>query len=152
MRKRLAAATALALCIGAGAPALADDVAITVNKTNGCGCCIAWINHLRENGFDATGENLIAGMLVRLKMDAGIPYEMFSCHTGEIDGYVIEGHVPAADIERLLAERPDAVGLAVPGMPLGSPGMDFGDDREPYDVHLIRRDGTSEVFASYSGS
>ena len=77
---------------------------------------------------------------------------MISCHTGEIEGYMIEGHVPVADIRRLLAERPDAVGLAVPGMPYGSPGMGPEDQREAYDVFLIRRDGSSEVFTSYSAA
>jgi hypothetical protein len=77
---------------------------------------------------------------------------MVSCHTALIDGYVIEGHVPASDIRRLLAERPDAVGLAVPEMPLGSPGMDQGRWREAYDVFLIRNDGTTEVFSSYEGN
>lgn len=77
---------------------------------------------------------------------------MISCHTGEIDGYMIEGHVPPADIRRLLAERPDAVGLAVPGMPFGSPGMGPEDQREAYDVFLIRRDRTTEVFSSYEAA
>ena len=77
-------------------------------------------------------------------------WRMVSCHTALIDGYVIEGHVPAADIRRLLEERPDAVGLAVPGMPDGSPGMGPEDDREAYDVFLIRKDGSTEVFSSYA--
>ncbi|MBO9423075.1 CopG family transcriptional regulator [Labrenzia sp. R4_2] len=77
---------------------------------------------------------------------------MASCHTALVDGYVIEGHVPATDIRRLLSERPDAIGLAVPEMPLGSPGMDQSDMREAYDVFLIRRDGSTEVFASYASN
>ena len=85
-------------------------------------------------------------------LDNGIPQRMISCHTGEIEGYMIEGHVPVADIRRLLAERPDAVGLAVPDMPYGSPGMGPEDQREAYDVFLIRRDGSSEVFMSYSAA
>ncbi|MGH6792482.1 MAG: DUF411 domain-containing protein, partial [Methyloceanibacter sp.] len=72
-----------------------------------------------------------------------------SCHTGKIDGYVIEGHVPAADIKRLVSEKPDAAGLTVPGMPIGSPGMEVDDKREPYDVLLLRKDGATEVFAKY---
>ena len=90
--------------------------------------------------------------MMRHKLDKGIPQRMISCHTGEIEGYMIEGHVPVADIRRLLAERPDAVGLAVPGMPYGSPGMGPEDQREAYDVFLIRRDGSSEVFTSYSAA
>lgn len=77
---------------------------------------------------------------------------MVSCHTAVVEGYVIEGHVPAADIRKLLDESPDAVGLAVPGMPIGSPGMDFGDDREAFDVFLILQDGTTEVFSTYPGN
>ena len=123
-----------------------------VIKTNGCGCCLAWMEHLEENGFSVTGENMFGGALVRYKLEQGVPQRMISCHTAEIDGYVVEGHVPAADIKRLLEERPDAVGLAVPGMPLGSPGMDFGDSQEAYDVFLIKADGSTEVFASYPAS
>jgi hypothetical protein len=83
------------------------------------------------------------------KREVGLKPEQSSCHTGQIAGYVVEGHVPAREIRRLLSERPDAVGLTVPDMPLGSPGMESGDDRDPYDVLLVRRDGTTEVFASY---
>ncbi|MCA8881810.1 MAG: hypothetical protein KDA73_18075 [Rhodobacteraceae bacterium] len=80
------------------------------------------------------------------------PQEMISCHTGRIEGYIIEGHVPVADIRRLLEERPDAVGLAVPGMPYGSPGMGPESEREAYEVFLIRRDGSTEVYANYSAA
>ncbi|WP_436638665.1 DUF411 domain-containing protein [Microbaculum sp. FT89] len=122
---------------------------IHVVKTSGCGCCIAWIDYLRENGFEVTSEDMPNGALVKRKMDLGISSDMASCHTAEADGYAIEGHVPAADIKRLLAERPDAVGLAVPGMPYGSPGMGPETEREAYTVFLIRKDGTTEAFASY---
>ena len=130
----------------------AESTEAHVIKTNGCGCCLAWMEHLEKNGFAVTGENMFGGALVRYKLEQGVPQRMISCHTAEIDGYVIEGHVPAADIKRLLEERPDAVGLAVPGMPLGSPGMDFGDRQEAYDVFLIDQDGGTEVFASYPAS
>ncbi len=86
---------------------------------------------------------------MRYKSENGIPPEMVSCHTARIDRYMIEGHVPVADISRLVKDRPDAVGLAVPGMPYGSPGMGPESAREAYDVVLIRRDGTREVFSSY---
>ena len=131
--------------------ALAEPTLIDVKKTNGCGCCLAWMDHLEENGFAPTGQDMFAGLLVRFKLDSGVTQRMVSCHTGLIDGYVIEGHVPADDIRRLLSERPDAVGLAVPGMPLGSPGMDQSRWREAYDVFLINKDGSTEVFASYPG-
>ncbi|CUH51851.1 hypothetical protein GCM10011534_45200 [Pseudooceanicola nanhaiensis] len=99
-----------------------------------------------------TEERSFGTLLVRHKLDNGIPQEMISCHTGEIEGYMIEGHVPAADIRRLLDERRDAVGLAVPGMPYGSHGMGPEDQREAYDVFLIRRDGNTEVFTSYEAA
>lgn len=131
--------------------AIADATPIEVKKTKGCGCCRAWIEHLGENGFAPTSEDIFGGLLVRFKLDNGVPQRMVSCHTGLIDGYVIEGHVPAEDIRRLLSERPDAIGLAVPGMPLGSPGMDQSRWREAYDVFLINNDGSTEVFSSYPG-
>ncbi|OJI94696.1 hypothetical protein LY10_00009 [Planktotalea frisia] len=142
---------AIAFFLGLATQALAETTPIEVNKTNGCGCCLAWMEHLEEYGFAPTDEDMFAGLLVRFKLDNGVPQRMVSCHTGLIDGYVIEGHVPADDIRRLLSERPDAVGLAVPGMPLGSPGMDQSRWREAYDVFLINNDGTTEVFASYPG-
>ena len=150
--KRTLTALALTLALLPAAQALAQATSIEVRKTNGCGCCLAWMEHLEENGFAPTGQDMFAGLLVRFKLDNGVPQRMVSCHTALVDGYVIEGHVPASDIRRLLAERPDAVGLAVPEMPLGSPGMDQGRGREAYDVFLIRNDGSTEVFASYEGN
>jgi hypothetical protein len=102
---------------------------------------------MKENGFMAQAEDVALGELARIKRDAGIKPENSSCHTAKIGGYAIEGHVPAADVKRLLAEKPDAVGLAVPGMPIGSPGMESGDTREPFDVLLIKKDGTTEVWS-----
>lgn len=94
---------------------------IHVLKDPNCGCCSAWIEILERDGFAVTTEASMGTLLMRHKSDNGIPQEMVSCHTGQVEGYMIEGHVPAADIRRLLGERPDAVGLAVPGMPYGSP-------------------------------
>ena len=88
-------------------------------------------------------------MLDRIKRQAGIGELLASCHAAKIDGYVIEGHVPADDIKRLVAERPDALGLTVPGMPAGSPGMEQGDETEPFDVLLIKKDGTAEIFTRH---
>lgn len=130
--------------------ALAESNMIDVKKTNGCGCCLSWMEHLTENGFTPAGEDMNGGLLARLKIDSGIPQRMTSCHTAFVDGYVIEGHVPAADIRRLIEERPDAIGLAVPGMPFGSPGMGPEEGREAYDVFLITADGSTEVFSSYA--
>ena len=114
----------------AATPILAEtDARIHVVKDPGCPCCNAWIGHLRENGFN--------------------PEELSSCHTATVDDYTIEGHVPAADIRRLLAERPEVVGLSVPGMPFGSPGMGPETEREAYEVLLVGLDGSSQVFTSY---
>jgi len=129
-----------------------EPVTMDVAKTSGCGCCVAWIDHLKENGFSVKSRNMAMGQLMRFKLDNGIGLKTSSCHTAKVGGYTVEGHVPAREIRRLLKERPDAVGLSVPGMPLGSPGMDFSEEREPFDVLLVRRDGTTETFASYPGS
>ena len=125
---------------------------IHVLKDPNCGCCRVWIDILRQEGFRVTEERSLGTQLIRHKLDKGIPEEMISCHTGEIDGYMIEGHVPVADIRRLLEERPNAIGLAVPGMPYGSPGMGPEDRREAYDVFLILRDRSTEVFTSYEAA
>lgn len=122
---------------------------IHVAKGTGCECCTAWLEHLRTQGFTVTEEELYGILLISYKLDNGIPQRMTSCHTVKIDGYMIEGHVPATDIRRLLRERPDAIGLAVPGMPYGSPGMGDEASREAYDVHLIARGGSTTVFSSY---
>ena len=129
-----------------------SSLSIHVRRDPGCGCCSSWIEILRKQGFPVTEERSSNSVLVRYKMDKGIPVKMMSCHTGEIQGYVIEGHVPARDIRRLLAARPDAIGLAVPGMPYGSPGMGPEDEREAYPVFLIRRDGRTEVFTKYDAA
>lgn len=126
--------------------------AIHVHNDPNCGCCSVWIEILEHDGFAVTRESSAGTRLMRYKSDNGIPPEMISCHTARVDGYMIEGHVPAADIRRLLEQRPDAIGLAVPGMPLGSPGMDQGHRKEAYDVFLIRQDQSTEVFSSYAGN
>ena len=126
--------------------------AILVLKDPNCGCCTAWIEILQREGFAVTTENSLGTALFRHKLDKGIPQDVTSCHTGEVEGYMIEGHVPVPEIRRLLAERPEAVGLAVPGMPYGSPGMGPESERDAYDVLLIRKDGTTEVFASYAAA
>jgi len=146
--------TAVAGIASAAPLAAFAQVAPTIHvlKDPNCGCCRAWVAILRQEGFRVTEERSFGTLIMRHKLDNGIPQRIISCHTGEIEGYMIEGHVPVADIRRLLAERPDAVGLAVPGMPYGSPGMGPEDQREAYDVFLIRRDGSSEVFTSYSAA
>ena len=127
----------------------ADSLHVEVFKSPTCGCCTAWVAHMREAGFNVTPRDVDQGVLWSLKTQAGIPRDLASCHTAFAGDYVIEGHVPAPDIARLFAERPDAIGLSVPGMPIGSPGMEMGDRREAYDTLLILRDGRAEVFASH---
>jgi hypothetical protein len=135
-----------------GSAAQGAGPAIHVMKDPNCGCCSAWIEILESDGFAVTTEHSLGTLLMRYKRDSGIPQEMVSCHTGRIEGYMIEGHVPAADIRRLLDKRPGAVGLAVPGMPYGSPGMGPESQREAYVVYLISRDGTTEPFTSYEAA
>jgi hypothetical protein len=137
------AAAAAATVLPAGAAA---RPAVRVFKSPSCGCCGDWVAHLKANGFDVTVED--AGN-VAARARLGIPASLGSCHTAEVGGYAIEGHVPAADIRRLLAERPKARGLAVPGMPNGAPGMEQGGRRDPYDVLLVLADGTTSRYASY---
>jgi len=150
-RTLLVGASALVAAPPLRALAQGAGPAIHVMKDPNCGCCSAWIEILQSDGFLVTTEASEGTLLMRYKLDSGIPQEMVSCHTGRVDGYIVEGHVPVADIRRLLDERPDAVGLAVPGMPYGSPGMGPESEREAYDVFLIQSDGSTEVFASYVG-
>ena len=127
----------------------AAETSIEVWKTDNCRCCIDWVKHLEANGFVPKVNSADNAALDRLKTQLGIGEKLASCHTAKIGPYAIEGHVPAADIERLMAEQPEAIGLTVPGMPVGTPGMEQGDVVEPYDVLLIKKDGTTEIFASY---
>lgn len=121
---------------------------VTVAKDPNCGCCNGWVEHLRQAGLEVRVTHTAA--LRPLKARLGVPEDLASCHTAQVGGYVIEGHVPATAIDRLLRERPKAIGLAVPGMPIGSPGMEGGDP-EPYDVVLFAKD-SRDVFARYLGA
>lgn len=137
------------LFAGASKGRVEETPTIHVVKGRGCECCDAWVDYLRAEGFSVTDEISMGTLQIRYKMDLGIPTKAFSCHTGLVTGYALEGHIPAADIRRLLEERPDAIGLAVPGMPYGSPGMGSEDTRVVYEVLLIRRDGSLQTFQSY---
>jgi len=119
---------------------------ITVYKSPTCGCCSAWIEHLKQNGFEVTAHDTVN--MNQLKQSPGVSPEHASCHTAEISGYVIEGHVPAAEIKRLLNEKPALSGLAVPGMPMGSPGME-GGRKDPYKVLTFDHQGNTKVYADY---
>ncbi|MBN8911113.1 MAG: DUF411 domain-containing protein [Rhizobiales bacterium] len=130
------------------ASARADTLpALVVFRDPGCGCCHKWVEHLEANGFTATVHD--APRMKAVKARLGVPPEIASCHTAEIGGYVIEGHVPAVAIKRLLAERPAGRGLAVPGMPVGSPGMEGGEP-ETYEV-LLFGDGAPKSFGTFRG-
>ncbi|MDR2034984.1 MAG: DUF411 domain-containing protein [Helicobacteraceae bacterium] len=121
-----------------------QPIEATVYKDPNCGCCNDWIAHLEKNGFAVKTRNQ--------RRDFGVPSKYASCHTAIVAGYAIEGHVPASDIKRLLEEKPDAIGLAVPNMPIGSPGMDgaaYDGLREPFEVLLVGKDGSARVFGEY---
>ncbi|WP_175036959.1 DUF411 domain-containing protein [Burkholderia contaminans] len=148
-RRAVAAALALLPVMAFSQKAVAKSVQVW--KTPTCGCCEDWISHLKSNGFEVAVQNVDDTVEARRK--AGMPDRYASCHTGIVQGYAIEGHVPAREIMRLLRERPNAIGLAVPSMPIGAPGMDgpaYGGRHMPYNVLLVNRDGRSSVFQSYS--
>ena len=149
MQRRTFIAGALAFPFVARFAHAADLPRIAVAKSPTCGCCGAWVDHMRAAGFRVDVQDVSDETLAALKRRVGIAPEHASCHTAEVDGYVVEGHVPAEDVKRLLAERPEARGLAVPGMPAGSPGMEMGDTRDAYDTLLIGADGGATVFASH---
>ena len=122
---------------------------VTITKDPTCGCCAGWADHVRAAGFPV--EVIETGEINRIKVRLGVPSKLYACHTAEVDGYVLEGHVPASMIQRLLAERPKIKGLAVPGMPAGSPGMEVDGAAEPYEVIAFGPSGHS-VFARFKGS
>jgi hypothetical protein len=121
---------------------------VVVHKSATCGCCVLWVEHMRSAGFKVEVRN--EDNLDPIKIALGVPVSKRSCHTAEVGGYFIEGHVPANDVKRLLAKKPKAKGLALPGMPLGSPGMETPDgQRQPYAIELVGQDGTTTTFARY---
>lgn len=123
-------------------------LAIRVYRGEGCGCCTLWLEHLERHGFSIDDHLLSVADLNRRRQELGVPDHLASCHTGIIDGYLIEGHVPADDIKRLLIDRPEGLGISVPGMPVGTPGMEIGDRRDPFTVVLFSADG-ERAFRSY---
>ena len=136
----LTGALGIPLLVHAAAPV------INVYKSEFCGCCEEWVKHLKANGFTVRTNNVANPSDYREK--AGIPNQLGSCHTGMVGGYAVEGHVPASEIKRLLKERPAARGLAVPGMPMGSPGME-GPRKDPFDVLLVQTNGRTSVYKHY---
>lgn len=133
-----------------GAPVLAQRrPMIEVLTDPGCDCCRDWFAVLRDAGFDLAVQEVDWDTLARFKSVSGVPEHLVSCHTGQVDGYLIEGHVPPQDLKRLLRERPTALGLSVPGMPEGSPGMGPESKREAYDVYLFGPVGQARLFARH---
>ncbi len=151
-RALLAGTTMLLARLAAPQAARAAGQAIHVVKDPGCGCCDAWIEILRQDGFAVTTETTGAAALRALKRASGIPDPLVSCHTARAGGHVVEGHVPPAGIRRLLAERPHALGLSVPGMPHGAPGMGPEDERDAHAVCLILRGGRIRVFSHHDAA
>jgi hypothetical protein len=138
------------LAVAAGALLLgsaANAAALTVYKSASCGCCGKWVEHVEKHGFTVKVVNVDDVKAVKTR--AGIPDKLASCHTSLVGGYVVEGHVPAADIRKLLAQKPKAKGIAVAGMPMGAPGMEHGDHREPFETVLIKADGSTSTFARH---
>ena len=145
MKRNGAWVVLVSLAFGAAAFA-ADLPKVELYKSPECGCCGKWAEHLKQQGFDVTTHSVYNVSPERKRL--GVPDTVSSCHTAVVGGYVIEGHVPAADIKRLLAEKPKALGLAAPGMPKGSPGMESSIS-VPYDVVLVQADGSARAFAHH---
>ena len=153
---RTSTKTTRRLCLQIGlalltAPVMGAQAAVSVEvwKDPNCGCCKDWVAHLKQAGFSVKVYDQ-GNDAARKRL--GIPDALGSCHTGSVQGYALEGHVPAKDIRRLLREKPQAVGLAVPGMPVGSPGMDapiYKGRRDPFKVLLVAKDGSSTVYHAY---
>ena len=139
-------AAVVAVTLGAATALAAPETVVDLYKQANCGCCLKWAEHMEKSGFKVRTHEVADAGLVR--KESGIPAAQGSCHTAKVGGYAIEGHVPAADVKRLLKQRPKAVGLAVPGMPLGSPGME-SDTKQAYDVLLVKAGGATEVFARH---
>jgi hypothetical protein len=148
-RRAVGLAGLAALLVPRWAGAQAPSIHAEVWKSPSCGCCKDWIAHMQASGFRFRVHE-VGNTAIRERLK--IPMQLGSCHTALIGRYAIEGHVPAADVLRLLKEKPEAAGLAVPGMPVGSPGMDgpeYGGRKDPYDVLLVAMDGSTRVFSSH---
>ncbi|WP_374089546.1 DUF411 domain-containing protein [Methylomicrobium lacus] len=141
---------ALVTVLFASAGYAADaPVDITVYRSSTCGCCGKWIDHLKQNNFNV--KDNVSDDMEAIKSQYGVPKEMASCHTAVVNGYVVEGHVPAADIIKLLKDKPKVTGLAVPGMVTGSPGMEMGGHVDPYDVMSFDKEKHFQIFNHYEG-
>ncbi|WP_006786045.1 DUF411 domain-containing protein [Thiorhodospira sibirica] len=160
--RRLCAVALVCLCVGATASAdlridpqssfgqmIHSTQDMKVFKTPQCGCCDDWIRHVEAAGIGVEAVDVSHAALDRIKQQGGLQAGLGSCHTAFIDGYLIEGHVPVQDIQRLLTEAPMVRGLSVPGMPIGSPGMEMGERFDPYHVLSFDLEGNTQLFSSY---
>lgn len=146
MKKRLWAVF-LVTMFSAAAVTAVSAAEVVVYKSATCGCCKKWVEHMRANGFDVKAHDVKD--VVTYKTRFGVPADLGSCHTATVEGYAIEGHVPAKEVKRLLAEKPKITGLAVPNMPLGSPGMDDSGIKQPYEVIAFDKNGSRSIYARY---
>ncbi len=145
---KLAIGLAASPIVFSSAHAATSKASISAYRDPGCGCCEQWAEILKAAGFAVSIED--DPDLVGRRKIAGVPEDLAGCHFAVMGNYIIDGHVPVQEIERLLSEKPDIKGIAVPGMPIGSPGMEMGETREAYDVIAFKADGTRKVFASYA--
>ncbi len=128
-------------------PVLEKPVEMTVYRSPTCGCCGKWLEHMKKHGFVV--RDIKSNDMDRIKKELGVPDNLQSCHTASVDGYVIEGHVPAADVQKLLQTRPEASGLTVPAMPAGTPGMEMGGKKDPFAVLIFDKNGKVSTFHEY---
>jgi hypothetical protein len=128
---------------------VSSRTAIVVYKTPTCGCCGMWVEHMRQNGFQPEVHDVSAEQVRAVSNAAGLSEAGASCHTAKVGNYIVEGHVPAADVQRMLKEKPAIAGIAAPGMPVGSPGMEMGGRKDAYDVISFTKAGKTAVFAKH---
>lgn len=145
--KTLLAAGLLAGSMSVQAEEAVADKEMTVYRSPTCGCCGKWIEHVKQNHFVV--KDIVSDDMQAIKKKLGVPEQLASCHTAVVDGYVIEGHVPATDIEKLLQTKPKVTGISAPGMPMGSPGMEMGGRQDDYDVVSFDKTGNVQVFAEH---
>lgn len=147
--KMLLSAILLTTSLTGQAEEAINDKEITVYRSPTCGCCGKWIEHVKQNHFVI--KDIVSDDMQAIKKKYGVPDQLASCHTAIVDGYVIEGHVPAADIQKLLDTKPKVVGISAPGMPMGSPGMEMGGRADDFDVVSFDSAGNVQVFAEHKG-
>ncbi|MGB3137184.1 MAG: DUF411 domain-containing protein [Nodosilinea sp.] len=144
----IASALSIAIALGIAAPAwAAGEPELMVYRSPTCRCCASWINHMKDAGFHV--QDIVTGDMASIKAERGVPKAAASCHTAIAAGYIIEGHVPASDVQRLLSERPNLLGIAAPGMPVGSPGMEMGDRVDPFTVVSFTQSGETAAYAEH---